>query len=296
MVRARRSQRGSRNAVAQPATVPENSILEVQDGNCDEDAVDAAGAGSADPSKDKSMQSLLRSLPSPARSRMATGKCVGDRKAAGQMGASGVRAGPEPWNHDASSASVAAASMGYREQLRASGQQAMDRLWHRGGAQKSPSSLALDLTPTPTYGHNFHSAGAVLASLELMPPTSGCGSPAAHDGRHSQCGAGAPLNLADACLMPAAGPPQPSQDPLPWRSTATFTQLAAGPAVPPLPPMVPMPMMMPPVAMPLQQRSQSSSSTLQSNLLAIIMPGADSLDSQQIVNQLEAAAQCQYDD
>lgn len=306
MVRARRSQRGSRNAGAQPASVPEDSILETQDSLCEMDAVGGTDIKSTVPLKGGSMESLLLSVPSPARSRKLTSKCPGEGNVGGQSGTAGVRAGPEPWNQGVSSQVVAATSLGYREQLRANGHKALERLWHRGIAPKSPSSMTMDLTPTPTFGHNLNSAGDVLASLALMPPASGYGSPSAGGERRSQFGGGSPLNLADICPMPAAGPPpSPSTDALSWScrtevpqwSTSPLTPLTVAAPMPPMSRISPMPVMMAqPAATPLQQPPQPCGGTLQSNLLSILMPGAGSLDTEQIASQLKAAAQCQYDD
>lgn len=294
MVRVRRSQRGSRNAGAPPATVPEDSILDAQD-SLRENVVGDTDIKSAVPLKGVSMESLLLSVPSPARSRKVTGKCPGDGAA------SGIRAGPEPWNQ-----TVAATNTGYREQLRANGQQALERLLHRGIAPKSPSSMTMDLTTASPFGHDISSAGDVLASLELMPPASGGGSPSAGGERRAQFGGGAPLNLADVCPMPAAGPqPSPSTDGLRWSyrtevpqwSTSPVSPMAAAAPMPPVSPLAPMPVMMvPPATTLLQQPPQPCGGALQNDLLSIVMPGAGSLDSEQIASQLKAAARCQYDD
>eukprot|EP00448_Togula_jolla_P010279 CAMPEP_0170616130 /NCGR_PEP_ID=MMETSP0224-20130122/25710_1 /TAXON_ID=285029 /ORGANISM="Togula jolla, Strain CCCM 725" /LENGTH=311 /DNA_ID=CAMNT_0010941915 /DNA_START=48 /DNA_END=983 /DNA_ORIENTATION=- len=202
--------------------------------------------------------------------------------------------GPEPWGlptlEHATSSSV------YRDQLRASGHVALLRLWQLGitprtGADAAgqagslPPRAAASL-PSGTMG----SAGEVLTSLDLMPmpPTS----PAPHlstAGRPCEV-PGAPWPLPGIALPATPEPPQ-------WAAKTAFDMPRPGP-MPPMPPPTSVARMVSPsmVQVPPPSPMCGGGSNEFLDMMAVLMPGSASLDSSQIAHQLQAAAQCTYDD
>lgn len=220
----------------------------------------AAGAASA---KAGAPRSLLRSLPTPARSRAAA------------LQARAARGGPEPWNLPAASAPAEASgrTSSYRELLQLRGQQAMHRSLRTSAASRaSPTAAAA----SPTAGVALANPAALLAAVPVQAPAPAPATPlflapavaaAAAQQQAIAIPACSPqlpfFTVGGACQLGQLSPTSGQQSP-----SAAFGSR-------------------PECAMPLSRPEE---------LMATLLPGARSLDKEQIAEQLAAAVPSCYDD